>query len=142
MYAELRSRNSAKIRHAEFEGRLDAKPSKQPSPPSASTAPSPSSSTVPADYEPDSTVSFGPEIDPNEFVDVDAVVVNEDHAALMDILQVLGVPLLQANRFVCSLTRMPKAKFMELYGQGRLIQASHGNRRALHCDGLSAIDLF
>ena len=83
---------------------------------------------------------WGLSLTPKELLDVDAVIVNEDHAALLDILQVLGVPLLHANRCGCSLSRMPEATFMELYGQGRTVQASHGNRRSLNCDGLSAID--
>ena len=72
---------------------------------------------------------------------MDAVVEHEDFATIMDVLQILGVPLVDANRFAYAVTRKPGPSFIEAYGQGRMVEASHGCRRSLNCNGLSALDL-
>ena len=48
--------------------------------------------------------------------------------------------LFRAQRFVNSLTdKCPT--FLELYGRGSIMEASHGCRRNLNLDGLDALDL-
>ena len=84
--------------------------------------------------------------------------------ALRDVLQVLGVDPLDANHFASSIARnKPRFEhlrqqlghrqrivaaltgkrhtFVELYGRGAILEASHGCRRNVNIDGLSALDL-
>ena len=83
--------------------------------------------------------------------------------ALMDILQCLGVATEDANGFAASVVRNKprfehlrtqlqaqqsflnavvgkRPTFVELYGRGKLLEASHGCRRNLNIDGLRALD--
>ena len=87
-----------------------------------------------------------------------------DTVALLDLLQTNGVDagtaanyaasiarnkprfrglyeqMVTARRYIASLTdRSPS--FMEIYGRGALVQASHGCRRNLNVNGLDALDL-
>ena len=74
--------------------------------------------------------------------DIDAILDADDCINLFDVLQHLGVDVVHACRFVCSLKRRPPTTFMEWYGQGRIVEAAaHGQRRALNCKGLNALDL-
>ena len=95
---------------------------------------------------------------PEQDVDNDAVVPDdeqqamdsEDHVAdagemvdmvaLMDTLQVLGVDIIKANRFVASLVKS-KPSLMELYGRGSICKAANGSHRNLNVLGEDALDL-
>ena len=78
----------------------------------------------------------------------------EDHimSPMMDVLQTLGVSAADsANYCVQAIKDRPrrtvqygepyKPTFFEVYGQGNIVQASHGCRRNLNVNGLRAFDL-
>lgn len=72
---------------------------------------------------------------------MDAILSSDEYTNLFDILQQLGVEVVAAGRFVNALKRRPTT-FIELFGQGRIVQAAaHGCRRAWNCEGLAALDL-
>ena len=74
---------------------------------------------------------------------ISSLVSIEDSVAyvdLMDALQLLGVDVVDATRFVCSLKATDPATFMEIYGQGRMVKMAN-NRQDLNLRGLDAIDL-
>ena len=74
-------------------------------------------------------------------IDIDTVLRNEDYASTMDIMAILGANHIGTYRFASPVVKPPPAAFMEVYGQGGMAIASHGERRALSCKGLSALDL-
>ena len=85
---------------ADLKGRSDSPPS-SPSSARGPTDPAPDAAVPPeplADDEIDDTVSVMPDCHDNapdavfDGVDVDAVLQNEDFAAIMEVLQVLGAP--------------------------------------------------
>ena len=53
----------------------------------------------------------------------------------------MGIDVVTASRFVNSIGHKPKGTFSEMYGQGRMVVAAHGRRRALNLGGLGAFDL-
>ena len=84
--------------------------------------------------------------------------------AMVDVLQTLGVSPDTAANFAAHCSRNPKRfkdthdrldnvrtyvsaltgkkpTFLEVYGTGNIVAASHGSRRALNVDGLAALDL-
>ena len=74
-----------------------------------------------------------------------ATIVNEDKKAksfvdMIDVLQIIGVDPVCSLRFACSLNKSDHATFMEIYGQGRIVQMAN-NRRDLNMQGLDALDL-
>ena len=66
---------------------------------------------------------------------------NDDYANLMDVLQCIGVDVAGDSRCVFSLRRKLKGTVVELYGQGGMVVAAHGRRRALNLEGLGAFDV-
>ena len=66
----------------------------------------------------------------------------DDCTKLMDLLQQLGVEVVQASKFTMALLKRLKTTFIDLIGQGRIVEAAaHSGRRPLHCHGLAALDL-
>ena len=111
---------------------------------------------------PDSTnffeeVNADPEIGAGLEVDWDAEDLNddiEDHvmSPMMDVLQCLGVSAGDAANFCADvMVNSPKRPtqyghacnptFVKVYGQGNIVNASHGVRRNLNVNGLRAFDL-
>ena len=78
---------------------------------------------------------------------------SDSHTApLMDVLQTFGIDVVDATEFcnrvikaapICPTTagNDDRPTLIELYGQGNIVQASHGPRRDLNLDGLRAFDL-
>ena len=60
---------------------------------------------------------------------------------LQDLLQILGVETVQATRFICGLREAPEQTFLEVYGQGRIVEEAHKHRCDLNLRGLDALDL-
>ena len=60
----------------------------------------------------------------------------------MDALRVLRAELVLANRYACSIRRVPNAPtFVEAYGVGNIMKLASSNVRNLNVQGLSALDL-
>ena len=78
----------------------------------------------------------------DDSIDVDALRNAQEYINVVDVLHQLGVDPIVACRFVNSVRKAPSQTFMELFGQGRIVEAAaHGGRRSLNVTGLSAIDL-
>ena len=76
-----------------------------------------------------------------EAEDVDAVTLSSrkkrsEYEDALDVLQVLGVDLIDATRFVNAMRHAPPVSGMEMYGHGRMTVAAHGRRRSLILKGL------
>ena len=72
---------------------------------------------------------------------LDSRTCREECTSMPSLLQILGVDLAGAARFVNTIRRSPQASVMEMYGRGRMAVAAHGRRRNLNFRGLGALDL-
>lgn len=70
---------------------------------------------------------------------------DNEHVALMGVLQTLGVEPLEANRFSAQVMRISQQPlnptFVEMYGCGNIVNAANHVLRNLNVEGLCAFDL-
>ena len=78
---------------------------------------------------------------PQPGIDVDTVLSNADYVALMDVLQTMGVDVVDASRFVCAIRNQNLNTFVELFGSGRMVKTAYDRRRSLNLNGLAAFDI-
>ena len=72
------------------------------------------------------------EVHPDHGLDVDAVLVNQGLVDILDAMQTLGVDITGARRYVKSIRKPDMPTFVEVYGQGKIVDASRTSRRSLN----------
>ena len=72
---------------------------------------------------------------PGPGIDVDSSLAQQEYTAVMDVLQTMGIDVVQACRFVDSIRKPPSRSFLDVCGQGRMLVAAHGRRRSLNLEG-------
>lgn len=136
IYDLLRRDGSDKIRLGESQGRISTKhPNSNPTSTSTSTIANPLPRGAAAGDENDDVVH------PDPGIDVDAVLDNQALVDTLDALQALGVDILDACRYVKAIRKPEVPTFVEVYGQGRIVDASRTSRRSLNIKRLDALDL-